>query len=301
MVPFKREKNQLSRRHLQPESAWNCDKKQSSVLFRGFPWSFLFFCRPILKLSDHCHAVLGFATVPPWTVNAGIVFGSSLTLVVDAGPSHSAARTLYGYASAVKPGNRMAAVNTEPHLDHIGGNAFFREKGMDIYGHPGPRRTDQDLQAEIQAYNACIPDRARRERREGEIAFEKTVIVNSNVPVRKDHVLDLGTITATILMTPGHTPYNLSVFVPDEGILYCGDCIVSRYAPNLECGSVGDWIAWLASLDAIDSLKPEMIVPGHGPELTGAAMDSETGRIRAVLRKAIRTGHPDAGSRAVKP
>lgn len=242
-----------------------------------------------MKISQHCHAVLGFATVPPWTVNAGIIAGSSQTLVVDTGPNTSAAQTLHGYASAVCPGNTIVALNTEPHLDHIGGNAFFREKGIDVYGHAGIRRKDDDLRIVVEEYNACIPDPKRRSLREGEIAFEKTVVVNPNIPIRQGMHLDLGQIRAKIIMTPGHTPANLSVFVPDDGVLFCGDCIVNRYAPNLECGTQADWKDWSASLDAIISLEPKIVVPGHGQVLVGTDIDREIQRIRKVLQEAIRS------------
>jgi glyoxylase-like metal-dependent hydrolase (beta-lactamase superfamily II) len=243
-----------------------------------------------MKLTDHCHGVLGFATVPPWTVNAGIIAGGGRTLVVDTGPNFSTAQTLFGYASAVRPGNALVAVNTEPHLDHIGGNAFFREKGIDVYGHPGNPRTDEDLHREAEEYNACIPNRVRRDLREGEIAFEKTVIVNPNIPVRGDFDMDLGGITAKIIMTPGHTPANVSVFVPDDGVLFCGDCIVKRYTPNLECGTRADWAVWSASLDLIVSLKPKIVLPGHGQVLVGTDIGDEIRRVRSVLREAVRSG-----------
>jgi hypothetical protein len=46
--------------------------------------------------SPHSRALTGFAYVPPWTVNAGFVWGSQRTLIVDTGPTVLAAATIVG-------------------------------------------------------------------------------------------------------------------------------------------------------------------------------------------------------------
>ena len=74
-----------------------------------------------MKLTKNCFAVLGFGYYPPWIVNSGFILGANKTLVVDSGLI-IAAQTIYGYAKNVKPGNEIIVVNTEKHLDHIGGN-----------------------------------------------------------------------------------------------------------------------------------------------------------------------------------
>ena len=96
-----------------------------------------------MRISRHCYAITGLASVLPWTVNAGIIAGDAITLVVDTGANTQAARTIYGYAKSVRTDNRLLVVNTERHLDHIGGNSLFHEQGVDIYGHQGIARTDE--------------------------------------------------------------------------------------------------------------------------------------------------------------
>ena len=81
--------------------------------------------------------------------------------------------------------------------------------------------------------------------------------------------MDLGDCEIEILLTPGHTPSNISVYVPSDGVLFCGDCLVNGYLPNLDAGSVDDWRIWLNSLDRIAALAPRIVVPGHGPVATG--------------------------------
>ena len=145
-----------------------------------------------MRLSAHCHALAGFAYIPPWSVNAGFVWGESRTLVVDSGPTAQAAATILGYAETARPGNTILAINTERHLDHIAGNDLLRSRGIDVWGHPSVRRTAAELAADVAEFAASVPDRVRREDGEGEIPFLGTRIADPNVDVERDRSIDLG-------------------------------------------------------------------------------------------------------------
>ena len=248
-----------------------------------------------MQLSTHCYALTGFAYIPPWSVNAGIVVGQETTLVVDSGPTQQAAATIYGYARALRASNKLLVINTEQHLDHIDGNSYFADRGIDIYGHRGIRRNDADLQSDIDAYIASVPDPVRRERPEGRIPFTDTHITNPNKRIDQDMSLDLGGVTVEVVLTPGHTPTNLCVVVPADRVVFCGDCVVSGYLPNLEGGDAAAWATWLKSLDRLASFEPEVLVCGHGPVVQGAAVPLEIARVRAAIQEAIATGKPPTG------
>jgi len=243
-----------------------------------------------MRVSSKCFAVLGLAYVPPWTVNAGFVVGNTHTLIIDTGASASAAATIHGYARAVRPSNDILVINTERHLDHVGGNAYFRDFGIDVYGHARIARTDGELAESIDEYNACIPNKTRRDRHEGAIPFVNTRIANPNQAIVADMELELGRLSVQIILTPGHTPTNLSVFVPDDGVLFCVDCVVSDYLPNLEGGTEKDWQMWLHSLDRIRALAPNVLVPGHGRVVQGQEVMLEIQRVQQIVEKAIGVG-----------
>ena len=57
--------------------------------------------------------------------------------------------------------------------------------------------------------------------------------------------LSLGGCDIQVLLTPGHTETNMSVWVAEDRVLYTGDCLISRYLPNLDAGSKADWQTWL--------------------------------------------------------
>ncbi len=243
-----------------------------------------------MQIAAHCFALTGFAYIPPWSVNAGIIAGNEKTLVIDSGPTRLAAETILGYAFAVRPTNTVVVVNTERHLDHIGGNSFFIEHGFEVYGHAGIQRSDEELKSDVDEFNRSISNSVRRERQEGTHLFANTRIANPTKILSSEMEFDLGGVTIRILLTPGHTPTNLCVYLGTEQVLYCGDTATSGYIPNLEGGTASSWQQWLLSLDRIAALPPRVLVCGHGPVLRGGEVKSEIQRVRAILERALQEG-----------
>jgi glyoxylase-like metal-dependent hydrolase (beta-lactamase superfamily II) len=243
-----------------------------------------------MLLSTRCFAITGLGYLPPWTVNAGFITGDDATLIVDTGANAAAASTIHGYASIARPSNRLRVLDTERHFDHVGGNAYFRERGVDVYGHASIQRSDDEFRAEMSEFNAEISNTARRSRQESNVFYHETRLANPNCPISADLRMDLGGCEAEILLTPGHTPSNISVYVPSDGVLFCGDCLVNGYLPNLDAGSAGDWGIWLASLDRVAALGARVIVPGHGPVAKGDEVPRLIERVSQVLRQSIEAG-----------
>lgn len=249
-----------------------------------------------MRLSRRCYAVTGLGYSPPWCVNAGFVAGDERTLVVDTGANTLAAQSIHGYASAARPGNQLRVINTEKHFDHIGGNGFFREHGIDVWGHAGVARTAAEFQAEVEEFNDAIPNAARRACGEARVFFHGTQLTNPNRHIHEDTTFDLGGCNVEILLTPGHTSTNLSVWVPVDGVLYTGDCLVREYLPNLDAGTPADWQLWLASLHRLEELRPGTVVPGHGPIARGDEIRMTVDSVRRVLRNSIARGSSPTAS-----
>lgn len=245
-----------------------------------------------MRISPSCYAVTGLAYSPPWCVNAGFITGSDRTLVIDTGGNAYAGQTVHGYAVAAKPGNQLLVINTEKHFDHIGGNAVFRNLGCQIWGHPDIARTPEEFNAEREEFRTSIPSRARREAHEENAFFFETELTNPTHAVTDGARFDLGVgCRVEVLLTPGHTSTNLSVWTPTDKVLFTGDCLISEYMPNLDAGTVDDWRIWLLSLDRIEHLGAETVVAGHGPVVRGAkAVISMIRNVRQVLTESIDRG-----------
>jgi glyoxylase-like metal-dependent hydrolase (beta-lactamase superfamily II) len=243
-----------------------------------------------MRLSNRCFAVTGLCYMPPWSVNAGFITGNETTLIIDTGANAAAAATIHGYATTARPANRLLVLSTERHFDHIGGNGYFHARGVDIYGHASIQRTDDEFRSEMAEFKREVSNSARRANQDAQVFYHGTRLANPNRPITGDLGMDLGGCEIEVLLTPGHTPSNISVYVPSDGALYCGDCLVNGYLPNLDAGSVDDWRVWLKSLDRVAALAPRIVVAGHGPVATGDEIPPMIEKVREILLQSIEAG-----------
>lgn len=243
-----------------------------------------------MRLSNRCYAVTGLAYSAPWCVNAGFIAGDKITLVVDTGANALAAQSIHGYASAARPSNQLRVINTEKHFDHIGGNSFFRDLGIEIWGHVRNARTEAEFQSEITEFNDAIQNPARKHYRESASFYYNTQLAVPNHLIAEDTSFDLGGCDVDILLTPGHTETNLSVWIPSDRVLFTGDCLIREYLPNLDAGTSDDWKVWLESLNRIEALQPEIVLAGHGPVARGVEVHQAIDRVRQILKESIARG-----------
>jgi glyoxylase-like metal-dependent hydrolase (beta-lactamase superfamily II) len=76
--------------------------------------------------------------------------------------------------------------------------------------------------------------------------------------------LDLGSVRVRLLaMGFNHTKGDTAFFVESDAVLFAGDIVMMRL-PNVT-GPESRVKQWLSSLDTLDALKPNLIVPSHGP------------------------------------
>jgi len=81
----------------------------------------------------------------------------------------------------------------------------------------------------------------------------------------------------------GHTQGDVAVWLPRERVLFAGDLVEARAAPYIGDALVTEWQA--GTLDLIESLGAEVLVPGRGAALRG----DEVGRGIAETRDYLRT------------
>jgi glyoxylase-like metal-dependent hydrolase (beta-lactamase superfamily II) len=81
----------------------------------------------------------------------------------------------------------------------------------------------------------------------------------------------------------GHTEGDAVVWLPDERVLFAGDLVEAGAAPYMGDAFVGDWAG--ATLDALEELGAETIVPGRGPAVRGAAAADAVRSTRTFLTR----------------
>jgi glyoxylase-like metal-dependent hydrolase (beta-lactamase superfamily II) len=81
----------------------------------------------------------------------------------------------------------------------------------------------------------------------------------------------------------GHTAGDAVVWLPQERVLFAGDLVEADAAPYMGDAYVLDWAD--ATLDAVQELGAETIVPGRGPAVRGRAADEAIASTRAFLER----------------
>jgi cyclase len=182
-------------------------------------------------------------------------------------------------AEAESHGPIRYLINTEHHVDHIFGNYYFKGAGT-VVNHQGlydnfmvvgplldPFAYAQEAIPTDDPEGAAIfPDRDEyySDPNKGQIVFTG------------DLTLHVGDHTFRLLHTPGHTPGQLAVHIPEERVVFTGDTIFNGCQTWL---MTSDIEGWLDALERIRTLDADHLVPGHGPVTTLHALDDQ----RAIL------------------
>jgi cyclase len=82
--------------------------------------------------------------------------------------------------------------------------------------------------------------------------------------------LHVGGRTVSVLeVGPAHTAGDAVVHLPEAGIVFTGDILFHGGHPIVWAGPVANWIT---ACDRVLALQPSVVVPGHGPLATPAAL-----------------------------
>jgi glyoxylase-like metal-dependent hydrolase (beta-lactamase superfamily II) len=101
-----------------------------------------------------------------------------------------------------------------------------------------------------------------------------------------EHQLDLqvgGRTVSLLEVGPAHTDGDAIVSLADEGIVFTGDILFHGGHPIVWSGPVANWIA---ACDQVLALQPTVVVPGHGPLATPAALVDLKGYFELLTREA---------------
>jgi len=185
--------------------------------------------------------------------NAGFVIGDDGVLVVDAFFTPDAARALVAEIHRLTPKPIRYVVNTHYHVDHTGGDQVLREAGGIIIAH-------RNVRGWVRTSNINLfGDRITPELKARIAALPLPDLVTD-----KDLTVWLGSRKVKVKTVLGHTGGDLTVSVPDARVLFTGDMLWRKVAPNLIDGSVKEWVATDADFAAMPDATQTIYVPGHG-------------------------------------
>jgi glyoxylase-like metal-dependent hydrolase (beta-lactamase superfamily II) len=168
-------------------------------------------------------------------------------------------------------------VNSHYNCDHTWGNKVFKNHSA-IIMHPEALR--ERLGEDPKHYAHLIRRAKEPDATPGELiiggdfnGFELDEVewVDPDILITGDTTILLGDTKAEILsIAPAHSDSDLLLWLPAEKVLFVGDVIFS----GVVAYTVEGMHKWLAALDNIIALAPNIIVPGHG-KLCGVAFVRE--------------------------
>lgn len=185
--------------------------------------------------------------------NSGFIVTSEGVVVIDSGPSWRVAKEIHRVIRTVTRQPVKIVVNTGGQDHRWLGNGYFKSIGAEIIA---ARPALADMQARGEMQLAGLRQTLRKK-------------MAGTRPVYPDRFFDQsetlrlgGQEIQLLYFRGGHTPGDSVVWLPKLGILFSGDLVyVDRLLGVLPFSSASDW---LASFDAMEKLKPRIIVPGHG-------------------------------------
>jgi cyclase len=186
--------------------------------------------------------------------NAGLIVGAEGATAVDALMVPSMTRRL---VAAIRKTTRKkvgALVNTHHHLDHTGGNRFFRGATIiatdQCRAAPAPGFPPVPLLKQFMP--AFAAEFALLKAQPPTLTFDHRLVLHDGE--REIHLWHPG--------TPAHTAGDATVFLPKERVLFAGDLAFHDVTPLAFQGHVGRWIE---TADRLLAFEADVIVPGHGP------------------------------------
>ena len=157
-------------------------------------------------------------------------------------------------------------VNTHRNGDHCWGNQLFPD--AEIIGHRlcaaefGKERPEF-MQTLRNSGSGSDPALAAFARRLADWDFAGIELRSPQTLVDERLTIDLDGIQAHLIYVgPAHTSGDLIVHLPAERIVFTGDILFRLCTP---IGWEGTYDRWIAALDRIVALAPDVVVPGHGP------------------------------------
>jgi cyclase len=253
------------------------------------------------RIADGVYAIIHDDATDEWPHgNTGVIVGDDGVIVVDSTYLPSRARADIALIRSVTDKPVRYLVNTHWHFDHNNGAIAYREaypsvavvseretrafieinasywSKMSTAGGSSRRVGLQALQDELAAGRddggtpLDAAERARLEsavrRRKAELAELATLeIVTPDLVFEKSLTLALGGRTVELRdWGPANSPHDVTVYLPDERVLFTGDIVVQGPIPYVGAS----WpVPWIAVLQELQRIPVAALVPGHGPAM----------------------------------
>ena len=243
------------------------------------------------KVSDNVWCFFGKLEMPT-KENGGnmsnhcYIKGKSSYILVDSGPTYKYAQAAYNEMSKIEKLPVKYVINTHEHDDHWLGNNFYKEKfNAKLIG------------VELQDKNYKEGQDTRMHKLLSKDAIDKTHIVKLDSYIKEKHIKELdGEKFEFIPVGQGHSLYDVFIYMPDRKVLFSGDLVMNgRITSNRE----GLVIGQLKALKTIEKYDFNVLVPGHGYDVSKTAMNESIQYFSLLKKRILKAVEEDVGLEGV--
>ncbi|WP_261555409.1 MBL fold metallo-hydrolase [Frankia tisae] len=200
--------------------------------------------------------------------NAGLVTGQDASLLVDTLFDLELTREMLTAMAPITARRPISdLVNTHGNGDHCFGNVLVPEHTR-IHAAPGVSRhlvEDESPQFLAQVVSVDLGPVLTPfiTRAFGPFRFDDISLRTPDQEITGPGTLTVGDREVHVLpLGPAHTDSDVVVHIPAAATVFAGDLLFIGSTPIMWAGPISSWIA---ALDTIIALDPDVIVPGHGP------------------------------------
>lgn len=203
-------------------------------------------------------------------------------LLIDSGPTYKYAQTAYNEMAKIAKLPVTHVFNTHEHDDHWMGNSFYKEKfNAKLIG------------VELQDKNYKKGQITRMHKLISEDAIEGTEIVKLDQYITKEETMEIdGEKIQFVPVGQGHSKYDVFMYMPDRKVLFAGDLVMNGRITSNRDGLV---IGQLKALETMKSYDWNVLVPGHGFDVSQKAMDESIQYFSLLKERVLAAVEEDVG------
>ena len=212
------------------------------------------------KVADGVYAIVSPAKSFPnaenkgWNSNSAFVETSEGLLVFDTGSSETIGKALIKAIRTVSNKPIKWVINSHSHGDHwLGNGAFVAEKPAQMIA--------SDVAIDLMKSGGH--DWIDRFNTMSDGATGKFTPMPAKDAVVKAMARSFGDVEVQILFSGNsHSPGDIVFWMPQKSVLLTGDTMYTKRPPATFDAQVRQWAVFLKELEG---LKPQTVIPGHGP------------------------------------
>ncbi len=237
----------------------------------------------VQKITDGVYALVGdIGQRSPENFGNNATFGVIVTndgvVLVDPGGSYHGAKQIHEAIRSINDKPVRLVINTGGQDHRWLGNGYFKAQG-----------------ARIIASAAAVADQRARvtdqlitlNRLVGEKPMAETKPVHADETFENSLKIEIGGVRLELRHTgTAHTPGDSFVWLPQKKVVFAGDIVYVERLLVVTAESRSQ--SWIKAFEEMAALKPEHVIPGHGPATTLARARADTYDYLVALRKQVK-------------